>query len=451
MTTPPSSDDCHFDYEPLTKDDITYEHDYTVNIGDYTVTYCIQLLFQTYKQGECIGIKSLIPGQKLSQRKTATYSKIVYDESGKQIALADSTTSESELIGSVSNNLNNILHSASTDTTTNKLSWSATVDASVDVCGIGSIGGSVTVGNEHTTEDIITSVSDTIETIITNSVSKTKNSKASSNLANFNSLHTTTESQSITTDTVDVIENLSKSKIAIYHFYTMYKKYECRQFIKKIKNNCIIKYITRYNPAFLPTFLPHKSNQTSNIDTLAKILPLCKDASEIIKVNALIGENGLIGTNGTTLESRKVDVVNKDGSNTLIGPDSFRNNVITQTQQQLNTNNITQPQSTTKGSLGATTTDFTNTLSSLNDPVITFQQIDNLNTSVNMFKQNSQTQSLTSSSGSTSSVTLIPDKITELLNAKKNTEILLPIDGYYMKGENTCLMLFTTNKEIEGL
>ena len=56
----PQTNDCQFVYDPLKKDDPTQEHDFTVNIGDYTVTYCIQLLFQNYKQGECIGIKSIL-------------------------------------------------------------------------------------------------------------------------------------------------------------------------------------------------------------------------------------------------------------------------------------------------------------------------------------------------------------------------------------------------------
>ena len=63
-------DDCAFEYEPLKTDDVTFSHDFVVNTPNVTITYCIELVFQGYKQGECMGIKSLIPGQKITQNNT---------------------------------------------------------------------------------------------------------------------------------------------------------------------------------------------------------------------------------------------------------------------------------------------------------------------------------------------------------------------------------------------
>ncbi len=47
---------------------------------------------------------------------------------------------------------------------------------------------------------------------------------------------------------------------------------------------------------------------------------------------------------------------------------------------------------------------------------------------------------------------LTDERIAQLKSTlTKTTTIYLPIDGFYIKGENTCEMKFTTNKEIEGL
>lgn len=54
--------------------DVVHEHDYIINNGMYTITYCIQMRFQGYKLGECLGIKSLMPGQQITQANTASYS-----------------------------------------------------------------------------------------------------------------------------------------------------------------------------------------------------------------------------------------------------------------------------------------------------------------------------------------------------------------------------------------
>lgn len=497
-----SADHCRFEYEALNAGDATYEHDYTVNIGEYTVTYCIQLKFQNYKQGECIGIKSLLPGQKISQRRIATYSKVVYDEAGKQVAMADSTTAESELLSNVSTNLSNLAHSS--ETTTTRSNWNAGGGASggFDFLVVSfSLGGEGGGGGSE--EDVITNVSEMFESIVTNSVSKTKNSKASSNLATFNALHTTTVSQSDTTDTIDVIENLSKSKIAMYHFYTMHKKYECRQFIKHISTNRTIRRISHYNTALFPAFLPHKSNQTSNLDTLAKIIPLCKDPSEIIKLNALIGENGLIGTNGVTVESRRLDVVNT-ANDTLIGPNEFRNRFAHSPVEPPTTHATSQPPAdfVTKGAMDARTlpssawaslndavttlnirtaalesADFGSAVASLlkiaaHSPQTTLDPTSQLHltrgtsllcgyagqtdpvsqsqiaTFVDTVRRLEESTASVKSSSPTAGVTSIAELMSTL---QKTTTILLPIDGFYIKGENTCEMKFTTNKEIEGL
>jgi hypothetical protein len=42
-----------------------------------------------------------------------------------------------------------------------------------------------------------------------------------------------------------------------------------------------------------------------------------------------------------------------------------------------------------------------------------------------------------------------PTEITTIINTiKKSTRILLPIDGFFLKGENTCSMFFTMNSEL---
>jgi hypothetical protein len=215
--------------------DITYEHDFIVNINNVTYTYCLELAFSGYRRGECVGIKSLLPGQKLTQRQSASYSQIVFDETGKQVAMADSSSAETELIDAVSTNLTNLANSSNTS------SWNASASAGLDLGCFGSYGASGGGGETHA------DFTETFDSCVTNSASKVKNKKASSNMAAFNSLHTTTTTNTTSTDSVDVIENLSNKKIAVYYFYTMYKVYQSRLYIKRARNNWVMKPIVQMN------------------------------------------------------------------------------------------------------------------------------------------------------------------------------------------------------------
>ena len=231
--------------------DITYEHDFIVNINNVTYTYCMELAFAGYKRGECVGIKSLLPGQKLTQRQSASYSQIVFDETGKQVAMADSSSAETELIDAVSTNLSNLANSSSSSST----NWNASASAGLDLGMFGSYGASGGGGGTYTDTDF----TETFESCVTNSVSKVKNKKASSNMAAFNSLHATTTTNTTSTDSVDVIENLSNKKIAVYYFYTMYKVYQSRLYIKRAKTNLVMQSIVNMNPAI-------KRNVISSVD-----------------------------------------------------------------------------------------------------------------------------------------------------------------------------------------
>jgi hypothetical protein len=239
-------------------------------------------------------------------------------------------------------------------------------------------------------------------------------------------------------------------------------------------------------------------------------MPLCKDASEIVKVNALIGENGLIGTNGVTVESRKVDVVNT-ATGTLIGPGEFRNSstILHPTDQK--------PQPASPEWPAQVGPDFSGLLTSLKsftatpnirvgmsefppfaDAVAYLMEIGashitilpELQASADMlFAYARQTEPVTvdqmialidatkvlkgstpnvaakgvSGDGTVTSESGVPDdgsvrpsltseSISSLVSSlNKTTTILLPIDGFYIKGENTCVMTLTTTKEIEGL
>ena len=221
--------------------DMIYEHDFIVNINNVTYTYCMDLTFMGYKRGECVGIKSLLPGQKLTQRHTASYSQIVFDETGKQVAVADSSSAETELIDAVSNNLSNVTNSSNTSNT----SWNVSASAGIDLGMFGSYGASG--GGSGT--DTHTDFTETFESCITNSVSKVKNKKASSNISAFNSLHNTTTTNTTSSDSIDVIENLSNTKIAVYYFYTMYKLYHSRLYIKRAKTNWVMQSIVNMNPS----------------------------------------------------------------------------------------------------------------------------------------------------------------------------------------------------------
>ena len=221
--------------------DTVYEHDFIVNINNITYTYCMDLTFMGYKRGECVGIKSLLPGQKLTQRHTASYSQIVFDETGKQVAMTDSSSAETELIDAVSNNLTNVTNSSNASTT----NWNVSASAGLDLGMFGSYGASG--GGSGT--DTHTDFTETFESCITNSVSKVKNKKASSNMATFNSLHNTTTTNTTSSDTIDVIENLSNTKIAVYYFYTMYKVYYSRLYIKRAKTNWVMQSIVNMNPS----------------------------------------------------------------------------------------------------------------------------------------------------------------------------------------------------------
>ena len=221
--------------------DITYEHDFIVNINNVTYTYCMELTFMGYKRGECIGIKSLLPGQKLTQRHTASYSQIVFDEKGNQIAMTDSSSAETELIDAVSTNLSNVANSFNSSTS----NWNVSASAGVDLGMFGSYGASGGGGGT----DAHTDFTETFESCITNSVSRVKNNKASSNMSAFNSLHNTTTTNTTSSDSVDVITNLSNNKIAVYYFYTMYKRYQSRLYIKRAKRNWVTQSIVSMNPA----------------------------------------------------------------------------------------------------------------------------------------------------------------------------------------------------------
>jgi len=277
--------------------DVVYEQDYIINIGDYSITYCIQMKFQGYKLGECIGIKSLMPGQQITQTNTASYSKIVYDETGKQIAIADTTTSESEFLSNVSNTLQNISQTSTTNTTSNN--WNASGGFGLDL-GICSFGGGG--GGGGSSQDVSAHLNDMMSSIITASTSMVKNNKSTSNLSSFNSLRTTTETQSTTNSTSDTIRNLSTTNIAMYYFHTMYKRYDCDYFIKNISQNPFITYIPRLHPALHKRFMSHLNNQKSTLDTLDKVSKMSPQiipfAFSPLVSTGLIGTNGLIGEGG---------------------------------------------------------------------------------------------------------------------------------------------------------
>jgi pimeloyl-ACP methyl ester carboxylesterase len=473
----PAQGDCRFEYEALAAGDATYEHDFTVNVGEYAVTYCVQLRFQSYKQGECVGIKSLLPGQKLSHRRTATYSKVVYDESGKQIGMADSTSSESELMGSVATNLSNLAQASETKTTSS--TWNAGGGASGGLdFGIFDFSFGGGGGGGGSEEQVITSVSDVFESVITNSVTKTKNTKAASNMASFSSLHASTVSLSDTSDTVDAIENLSKSRVAIYHFYTMYKRYECRQFIKSIKRNPIVKSVGSYNPSLFPVFMPHKSTQSASLETLARLAPLCKDESELGRVRALIGENGLIGTNGAIVRPKPAEAVRPapapavdDDAKVYIADyvDSLeslrrfewtpvindageRSPAFAEALERLvyvahcsdEWTVLAPEKQAVLVNVTALLLVYAHQAEPMSDP-----QILGIVTSVNGengIRVHAPGRSSVPGSGRTAALT--DEAISQLIAAlDKTTTILLPIEGLYVKGENTCEMKFTAQSE----
>ena len=115
-------------------------------------------------------------------------------------------------------------------------------------------------------ERFISDFNETMKSAINNSISRVKSNKSTTSLATFHSLKTTTTTTTNSVNQIDIIENLSKTKIATYHFYTMYKRYICKQFIKKISiNNLIRNTITHLNPLLRTTFLPHLSNQKTYI------------------------------------------------------------------------------------------------------------------------------------------------------------------------------------------
>ena len=273
--------------------DTVYEHDFIVNINNITYTYCMELTFMGYKRGECVGIKSLLPGQKLTQRHTASYSQIVFDETGKQVAMTDSSSAETELIDAVSNNLTNVTNSSNASTT----NWNVSASAGLDLGIFGSYGASG--GGSGT--DTHTDFTETFESCITNSVSKVKNKKASSNMATFNSLHNTTTTNTTSSDTIDVIENLSNTKIAVYYFYTMYKVYHSRLYIKRAKTNWVMQSIVNMNPS-IKRNVNLSGVPAKGVTNFAGVP--AKGVTNFAGVPADfagkgVAPNGLIGTNGT--------------------------------------------------------------------------------------------------------------------------------------------------------
>ncbi len=292
-----------FTYTDTASGDIVNEHELIINFGTYTVTYGIQLRHIGYKLGECIGIKSLMPGQKIRQDIGASYSKIVYDETGKQLSIADTTSSESELFSTVSNTLHNLSQTTNTSTS----NWNAGGGFSVDllICSFGGGGGGGS-------QDISTSFNEVLSSVVTSSSSKVKNSKTTSALSSFHSLRTTTETQTNTTVTNDIIENRSTTRIARYYFFTMYKQYDCVRYIKNISQNPFLINITSMRPLFNKTFLPHMLNQNTALQTFNRITSSIKDGETTASVallssltggNMKLDTNGLIGTNELIGES----------------------------------------------------------------------------------------------------------------------------------------------------
>jgi hypothetical protein len=51
----------------------------------------------------------------------------------------------------------------------------------------------------------------------------------------------------------------------------MYKKYKCRKYIKKVSFNPLYKQIGNLRPNLFPTFLPHLSNQYTDLKSLETI------------------------------------------------------------------------------------------------------------------------------------------------------------------------------------
>jgi hypothetical protein len=301
-----------FSYVDTLQNDIIYDHDYIVNIpGLCTITYCVQMQHQGYKLGECIGIKSLAPGQKITQETGVSYSKVVYDETGKQLAIADTTSSESELLGNVSNTLHNLSQASETTTT----SWNAGGGVSVDF-GICSIGG----GGGGSSQDIASSFHEVMSNIITTSATKVKNNKTISALSTFNSLRTTTETQSNTSATVDVIENKSTTRIARFYFHTMYKRYTCTQFIKNISINRFLSNITSMRPLFNRTLLPHAINQSAELETIRRlngtgITVNSENLTNILGPSGLIGEGGLTASKAGSINGLNSSGLNSSGLN----------------------------------------------------------------------------------------------------------------------------------------
>ena len=248
MANPPSSvvikspnDLPPFSCGYMNENDVTYEHDFIVNINQVTYTYCLELAFTGYKRGECVGIKSLMPGQKLTQNQSASYSQIVFDETGKQVAMTDSSSAETELIDAISINLSNLANSSNSSST----NWNVSASAGLDLGMFGSYGASGGGGGTDTHSDF----TETFASCVTNSASKVKHKKASSNMSAFNSLHTTTTTNTTSSDSVDIIENLSKNKIVVYYFYTMYKVYQSRLYIKRAKTNWVMQSVVNMTPA----------------------------------------------------------------------------------------------------------------------------------------------------------------------------------------------------------
>jgi hypothetical protein len=413
---------------------------------------------QGYKLGECIGIKSLAPGQKITQETGVSYSKVVYDETGKQLAIADTTSSESELLGNVSNTLHNLSQASDTTTT----SWNAGGGVSVDL-GICSFGG----GGGGSSQDIASSFHEVMSNIITTSATKVKNNKTISALSTFNSLRTTTETQSNTSATVDVIENKSTTRIARFYFHTMYKRYTCTQFIKNISINRFLSNITSMRPLFNRTLLPHAINQSAELETIRRlngtgITVNSENLTNILGPSGLIGEGGLTASKAGSINGLNSSGLNSSGLNSsglnssglnssgmnlsgLTSTKSGNTNVETLNAQESNiVNNFTTKSVSTSYidkivliKLVCDFTTFPSTLYITNTNIVS----ESLPTITNVkCDWNGTTYNITPTPSSVSETSRLRNLLANYLLTnvitKPKSDLYLPIDGFYMRGEN---------------
>ena len=143
----------------------------------------------------------------------------------------DTSSSEQTFTSSLLESIYNLSYASSSNSSSS--TWNASAGGGFEIPFICSFGASG--GGGQTFNDVSTSLSETISTCVNTASNYTKQQKSKWNLSSFDSLRTSSVVNINDKSVVTSIDKLSKTKIAVYYYHTIYKEYECVTVLKRVR------------------------------------------------------------------------------------------------------------------------------------------------------------------------------------------------------------------------